>query len=78
VSGEYLELDEPKKVVQSWRLAQWPANHYSTLKIEFDQNDVDHVTVMRVIWDGVPIGQEEVTKRNWTEYYVKSIKQAFG
>jgi len=78
VSGEYLELEENKKIVQSWRLGQWPAGHYSTLKIEFDQNDVDHVTVMRVTWDGVPIGQEDVTKRNWLEYYVKSIKQAFG
>ncbi|KAH7312352.1 Hsp90 co-chaperone AHA1 [Stachybotrys elegans] len=78
VSGEYLELEEPKKVVQSWRLSQWPAGHYSTLRIEFDQNDVDHVTVMRVVWEGVPVGQEEVTKRNWLEYYVKSIKQTFG
>lgn len=78
VSGEYLELVPGKKVVQSWRLSQWPQGHYSTLKIEFDQNDVDHVTVMRVTWDGVPVGQEDVTKRNWTEYYVKSIKQAFG
>jgi activator of HSP90 ATPase len=78
VSGSYLELEEGKKLVQSWRLAQWPAGHYSTLKIEFDQNDVDHVTVMRVTWDGVPVGQEDVTKRNWAEYYVKSIKQAFG
>lgn len=78
VSGEYLELEENKKIVQSWRLAQWPAGHFSTLKIEFDQNDVDHVTVMRVTWDGVPIGQEDVTKRNWSEYYIKSIKQTFG
>lgn len=78
VSGEYLELEPGKKLVQSWRLAQWPADHFSTLKIEFDQNDVDHVTVMRVTWDGVPIGQEDVTKRNWLEYYVKSIKQTFG
>ncbi|KAK0385240.1 hypothetical protein NLU13_7716 [Sarocladium strictum] len=78
VSGEYKELDAPKKLVQSWRLSQWPEGHYSTLNIEFDQNDVDHVTVMRVKWDGVPIGQEEVTKRNWTEYYVKSIKTTFG
>lgn len=78
VSGEYLELEEPKKVVQSWRLSQWPAGHYSKLQIEFDQNDVDHVTVMRVVWEGVPIGQEEVTKRNWLEYYVKSIKTTFG
>lgn len=78
VSGEYLELDQPKKVVQSWRLREWPAGHFSKLQIEFDQNDVDHVTVMRVVWEGVPIGQEEVTKRNWLEYYVKSIKQTFG
>lgn len=78
VSGEYLELDEPKKIVQSWRLSQWPAGHHSKLQIEFDQNDVDHVTVMRVTWTGVPIGQEDVTKRNWTEYYVKSIKATFG
>ena len=78
VSGEYVELESPKKVVQSWRLSQWPAGHYSNLQIEFDQNDVDHVTVMRVTWTGVPAGQEEVTKRNWLEYYVRSIKQTFG
>ncbi|KAK4190898.1 putative chaperone binding protein [Podospora australis] len=78
VSGEYLELEEPTKIVQSWRLDQWPAGHYSQLKIEFDQNDVDSVTTMRVEWTGVPIGQEEPTKRNWLEYYVKSIKRTFG
>ena len=64
--------------MQQWRLAQWPDGHYSNLKIEFDQNEVDAVTVMRVTWDGVPVGQEEVTKRNWGEYYVRSIKTTFG
>lgn len=78
VSGEYLELQEPTKIVQSWRLDQWPAGHHSKLQIEFDQNDVDNVTVMRVTWSGVPVGQEEVTKRNWGEYYVRSIKRTFG
>lgn len=78
VSGEYLELQEPTKIVQSWRLDQWPKGHYSRLQIEFDQNDVDKVTVMRVEWTGVPIGQEELTKRNWLEYYVRSIKRTFG
>jgi activator of HSP90 ATPase len=78
VSGEYLELSEPTKIVQSWRLNQWPAGHFSKLEISFDQNDVDNVTVMRVTWSGVPVGQEEVTKRNWDEYYVRSIKTTFG
>ena len=78
VSGEYVELEEPTKITQTWRLNQWPKGHYSKLHIEFDQNDVDSVTVMRVTWSGVPIGQEEVTKRNWDEYYVRSIKRTFG
>jgi activator of HSP90 ATPase len=78
VSGTYTELDEPTRIVQKWRLAQWPAGHYSTLHIEFKQNNEDHVTVMDVNWDGVPVGQEEVTKRNWREYYVRSIKTTFG
>jgi len=78
VMGEYAELDEPTRLVQKWRLQQWPAGHYSRLEIRFDQNDVDAVTVMRVNWDGVPMGQEEVTRRNWGEYYVRSIKTTFG
>jgi activator of HSP90 ATPase len=78
VSGEYLELVQPTKIVQSWRLDQWPKGHFSRLEINFDQNDVDNVTVMRVSWSGVPVGQEEVTKRNWGEYYIRSIKQTFG
>lgn len=78
VSGSYLELDSPKKIVQQWRLGQWVEGHYSRLEIVFDQNDTDAVTVMRVTWQGVPVGQEEVTRRNWGEYYVRSIKTTFG
>lgn len=78
VSGEYLELSEPTAISQRWRLAQWPQGHYSTLNIKFEQNDVDAVTIMRVDWKGVPVGQEEPTKRNWDNYYVRSIKQTFG
>jgi activator of HSP90 ATPase len=83
VSGAFVELHagsagDPARIVQTWRLAQWPAGHYSTQRIRFEQDDGDHVTVMRVTWEGVPVGQEEVTKRNWGEYYVRSIKTTFG
>jgi activator of HSP90 ATPase len=78
VSGEYTVLESPKRIVQKWRLAQWPQGHYSTLEIRFDQNDIDRVTNMRVQWEGVPVGQEEVTKTNWDNYYVRSIKTTFG
>lgn len=78
VQGEFVQLIEPTKIVQKWRLGQWPAGHYSRLEIRFDQNERDAVTTMRVVWDGVPKGQEEVTRRNWGEYYVRSIKTTFG
>jgi activator of HSP90 ATPase len=78
VTGEYVTLEKPKQIVQKWRLAQWPEGHFSTQEIFFDQNDVDSVTVMRVTWTGVPVGQEEVVQRNWDGYYVRSIKQTFG
>lgn len=78
VSGEFVDLIEPTKIVQKWRLGQWPEGHYSRLEIGFDQNDSEGVTMMRVTWDGVPVGQEEVTRRNWGEYYVRSIKTTFG
>ena len=78
VTGEYVELKPHTKIVQKWRLAQWPEGHTSTQEIVFDQNDVDRVTNMRVTWTGVPVGQEEVVQRNWEGYYVRSIKQTFG
>ncbi|KAL3479103.1 activator of Hsp90 ATPase [Aspergillus californicus] len=78
VTGEFVKLESPKLLVQKWRLAQWPAGHFSTLEINFDQNDVDGVTQMRVSWTGVPVGQEDVTIQNWDVYYVRSMKQTFG
>lgn len=58
VSGSYAKLEKPSYIEQKWRLAQWPQGHYSSLKIKFEQNDVDAVTIMRVDWEGVPVGQE--------------------
>lgn len=78
VTGSYVTLEPGKRIVQKWRLAQWPAGHESTLDITFDQNNVDQVTNMRVNWTDVPVGQEDVVKANWDGYYVRSIKQTFG
>lgn len=78
VSGEYVSLEEPTKIVQKWRLGTWPQGHFSTLNLEFDQNDVDSVTVMRVDWTGVPVGEEDSTREKWGEYYVRALKVTFG
>ena len=78
VTGSYETLEPPRRIVQRWRLAHWPEGHYSGLELVFDQNDVDHVTVMRVAWDAVPVGEEDSTRDKWGEYYVRSLKTVFG
>lgn len=78
VSGEYVSLKEPTKIAQKWRLGTWPQGHFSTLNLSFEQNDSDAVTVMRVDWTGVPVGEEDSTREKWGEYYVRALKTTFG
>jgi activator of HSP90 ATPase len=76
VEGVFKVLEKEKKIVQDWRLADWPKGHFSTLTLVFDQGTDS--TNLRLTWNGVPVGQEDVTKRNFGEYYVRSIKSTFG
>ena len=78
VQGEYVSLKEPTQIVQKWRLSGWPQSHYSTLTLNFDQDNSMGVTNMRVNWDKVPVGEEERTEGQWGEYYVRSLKTTFG
>ncbi|ORY83212.1 activator of Hsp90 ATPase [Protomyces lactucae-debilis] len=76
VEGEFLDLQENEKLVQTWRLKDWPAGHYATLTMTFDQG-LDG-TNLRMVMEDVPLGTEEVVKTNFVEYYVKPIKTTFG
>jgi len=78
VTGEYVSLKEPTQIVQKWRLSHWPEGHYTTLTLDFDQDNVNSVTNMKVTWDKVPVGEEESTKGKWGEYYVRSLMTTFG
>lgn len=52
------------------------ADHYSTMKILLDQATFS--TTIRLVWEDVPIGQEQVSKENFENFYIKSIKSTFG
>ncbi|RVD82962.1 uncharacterized protein DFL_007369 [Arthrobotrys flagrans] len=76
VTGEFVKLAPAEKITQRWRLPNWPEGHYSVMTMVFDQGVA--ATVLRLTWEGVPIGQEETAKKNFAEYYVRSIKITFG
>lgn len=76
VSGKITKLEKNKRIVQSWRLKEWKEGHFSTLDLEFKEGTSD--TKLIVKWSGIPVGQEDVARGNFEEYYVKSIQVAFG
>ncbi|KAF9371098.1 hypothetical protein CPB97_002235 [Podila verticillata] len=76
VSGEIKELVQDEKIVQSWRLSSWPAGHYSTVTMDISQST--NSTVIKVKQDGVPIGEQDITRQNWSNYYWAEIKRTFG
>ncbi|GJJ77372.1 hypothetical protein EMPS_09731 [Entomortierella parvispora] len=76
VTGEIKELVEDKKIVQSWRLTSWPAGHYSTVTMDISQSS--NSTTIKVKQEGVPVGEQDITRQNWSNYYWAEIKRTFG
>jgi activator of HSP90 ATPase len=65
VEGSFLALQENEKLVQTWRLKDWPAGHFAKLTLTFDQG-LDG-TNLRMVMEDVPLGTEEVVKTNFVE-----------
>lgn len=65
IEGEFLELEENVKIVQTWRLKAWPTGHYAKLSLAFDQG-LDG-TNLRMTMDDVPLSQEDVVKSNFDQ-----------
>ncbi|KAI8982033.1 activator of Hsp90 ATPase [Mycotypha africana] len=76
VTGEFLEIEPEKKIVQTWRLRSWPQGHYSTVTMEFHQGSES--VMLKLSQTGIPVGEQELTLKNWQGYYWRSIKGAFG
>ncbi|KAK9875169.1 hypothetical protein WA026_005961 [Henosepilachna vigintioctopunctata] len=76
ISGEFLELEPGKKIVQTWRYKAWPPGHHSTVTLSMEEKS-DH-TEVTLKQTGVPTSEAEVTKGNWQRYYWDSMKQTFG
>lgn len=76
ILGEFVKLVPDKKIVQRWRLKGWPAEHYSTVTMDIDQQE-DH-TVVRISQTGIPKSDVDGTRENWGRYYWDAIKRTFG
>ncbi|KAJ1308612.1 hypothetical protein OPQ81_004310 [Rhizoctonia solani] len=70
VTGKYVELQKPTKIVSTWRLnsPSWPSDHDGKLTITLDQQTDS--TKVEFKLSGVPIGQEDETRKNLEGYYI--------
>ncbi|CAE6522991.1 unnamed protein product [Rhizoctonia solani] len=70
VTGKYLELQKPTKIVSTWKLnsPSWPSDHDGKLTITLDQQTDS--TKVEFKLSGVPIGQEDLTRKNIEGYYI--------
>ncbi|KAG2194909.1 hypothetical protein INT47_010651 [Mucor saturninus] len=76
VHGILLQTTPGKSIIQSWRLKNWPKDHYSKVTLSFE-NKMDGSSSVNVVQEGVPLGQEDIIKKNWTGYYWTAIKDNY-
>ncbi|CAE6409240.1 unnamed protein product [Rhizoctonia solani] len=70
VTGKYIELQKPTKIVSTWKLnsPSWPSDHDGKLTITLDQQTDS--TKVEFKLSGVPLGQEDETRKNLEGYYI--------
>lgn len=61
MTGTFVELEQDKKIVMKWRLRHWPAAHFSTASMAFEQTDKG--AKMTLEQSGVPESDIERTKQ---------------
>lgn len=75
IVGENLELIADKKIVQKWRAADWPYDHYSTVTFELTASETG--TDLHFSQIGVPEESVEDIAQGWIDSYWDPMKAAF-
>ncbi|MAG48087.1 ATPase [archaeon] len=75
ITGENLELEQDKKIVQTWRYEDWPEGHYS--KITLVLEETDNGTKVTFTHEDIPEDKYEDIKKGWNDYYWNPMKEMF-
>ena len=77
ISGKNLELDEPSRILQSWRSTEFPEGHPdSKLEILLEPNKAG--TKITLNHTEIPAGQSAAYKEGWEDYYFAPMKEYFA
>ncbi|XP_058771308.1 uncharacterized protein LOC131644743 [Vicia villosa] len=84
VTGENLELEEGKLIVQRWRFGSWPDGKHSMVRLVFEEPE-SGVTVVKLTHTDVPEEDRygnatvvENTERGWRDLIFQRIRSVFA
>jgi uncharacterized protein YndB with AHSA1/START domain len=77
ISGEILELEEGKRIVESWTTTQWPEGAPPS-RLEFTFRPKDGGTELTMVHSEVPAEQAESYRGGWITYYWEPLKRYFA
>lgn len=72
-TGKNLQLIPGKKIVQSWKASDWPAEANSTVTIELQSDG--HGTKLIITHENVPDEFEKDIEQGWKDYYWEPLKK---
>lgn len=78
IVGSVIDLEEGKRIVLNWRAEgndSWPEDYYSTFTVFLEE--IDGMTHVELVHEGVPKADEENVSHGWREYYVKGLEAYF-
>jgi len=76
VTGTIESADAPKQLVQKWRVQQWPASHFGTLRTTLTEGHDS--TKLEIVLNGIPSGEEEQMEKGLRTYYLTSLQTVLG
>ncbi len=73
ISGQAVEIEPSTRLVQAWRVQNWPAGVYSIIKFELAALDNGH-TKLTFDQAGYPAEHEEHLEQGWGNKYWKPMQ----
>ncbi|GJQ15382.1 hypothetical protein GpartN1_g7173.t1 [Galdieria partita] len=78
ITGTIVSLEPEKRIVQEWRMKDWPSGHYSRVVIEFKTKEEEGLTLLHLIQESVPEDYAQQTEQGWRQHIFLPIKVVFG
>ncbi len=77
IEGHNLELVPGKRIVQSWRTSEFPADHPDS-EVMIELSPIPEGARLKLFHKGAPDGQTNYESRGWREFYFEPMRAYFS